>query len=162
SVNTEPRFRFLETIREYGIEQLAASGEVETMGRRHAEYFLELAEDAEGGLASAGWQASRRRLDAERENLRAALGWAVAWGETDVALGLVGPLWRWFRPDAIAEGRRWVRQALALSGAGGTLRAKALHTLAVLAMQQGEYRVAATAWKESIGVWRAIGDRPRL
>jgi predicted ATPase len=162
SVTTEPRFRLLETIREYGLEQLAASGDAEMVGRRHAAYFLSLAEDAEAGLASADWQAWRRRLDAERENLRAALGWAVAWGETDIALRLVGPLWRWFRPDAIAEGRRWVHQALALPGASGPLRAKALHALGVLAMQQGEYRVAAAAWKESIGVWRAAGDPTRL
>jgi predicted ATPase/DNA-binding CsgD family transcriptional regulator len=162
SVNSEPRFKLLDTIREYGLEQLAASGEAETLGRRHAEYFLALAGDAEGGLASASWQAWRRRLDAERENLRAALGWAVAWSETNIALGLVGPLWRWFRPDAIAEGRRWVQQALAMSGATGPLRAGALHALGVLAMQQGEYRVAAAVWKESISVWRAVGDRPRL
>jgi predicted ATPase/DNA-binding CsgD family transcriptional regulator len=162
SVTTEPRFRLLETIREYGLEQLAASGEAEVVARRHAAYFLTLAEDAEAGLASADWHAWRRRLDEERQNLRAALGWAVAWGETDIALGLVGPLWRWFRPDAIAEGRRWVDQALALAAAGRPPRAGALHALGVLAMQQGDYRVAAAAWKESIGIWRAVADRRRL
>jgi predicted ATPase/DNA-binding NarL/FixJ family response regulator len=162
SVTTEPRFRLLETIREYGLDQLAASGESEMVGRSHAEYFLTLSEAAEPGLAGADWRSWRWRLDAERENLRAALGWAAAWGETEIALGLVGPLWRWFRPDAIAEGRRWVQEALALPGSAGPARALVLHTLGVLAMQQGEYRVAAAAWKESISVWRAVGDIPRL
>jgi predicted ATPase/DNA-binding CsgD family transcriptional regulator/DNA-binding XRE family transcriptional regulator len=162
SVTREPRYQLLETIREYGLDQLAASGEAEIIGRRHAEYFLALAEDAEAGLAGTDWRIWRWQLQAEHENLRAALDWAVAWGETDLALRLVGSLWRWFRPDAIAEGRRWIQQALALPGAGPQSRAKALFALGVLAMQQGDYRVAADAWKESISIWRVVGAVPRL
>jgi predicted ATPase/DNA-binding CsgD family transcriptional regulator len=162
SAGTEPRFRLLETIREYGLEQLAASRDVESLARRHVDYFLALAEDAEAGLAGADWRSWRQRLHADRENLRAALEWAVAWGKTDIALRLIGSLWRWFRPDAIAEGRRWSEHALALPGGGAQPRAKALFGLGVVAMQQGDYRVAAGAWKESIGIWRALGDLPRL
>jgi predicted ATPase/DNA-binding NarL/FixJ family response regulator/DNA-binding XRE family transcriptional regulator len=162
SGETGPRYRLLETTREYGLDQLFASGEAETVRRWHAEYFEALAEDAEGGLAGADWRTWRRQLHAERENLRAALDWAVAWGETDIALRLVGSLWRWFRPDAIAEGRRWIQQALALPAAGAQSRAKALFALGVVAMQQGDYRVAARAWKESISIWRAAGNMPRL
>jgi predicted ATPase len=112
------------------------------------------------------WQvqtgAWRWQLNAERENLRAALDWAVAWGETDIALRLVGSLWQWFRPNAIAEGRRWIEQALALPGGAVQSRAKALYAFGVVAMQQGDYRAAATAWKDSISIWRALGDLPRL
>jgi predicted ATPase/DNA-binding CsgD family transcriptional regulator/transcriptional regulator with XRE-family HTH domain len=162
SAGTEPRYHMLETIREYGLEQLAASGEVETLARRHADYFVALAEDAEPGLAGANWRTWRRQLQAERENLRAALDWAVAWGQTDIALRLIGSLWRWFRPDAIAEGRRWSEQALALPGGAVQPRAKALYAFGVVAMQQGDYRLAASAWKESISIWRAVGDQPRL
>jgi DNA-binding CsgD family transcriptional regulator len=162
SVDTGPRYRLLETTREYGLDQLSASGEAETLRRQHAEYFEALAEDAEGGLAGADWRKWRRQLNAERENLRAALDWAVAWGETEVALRLVGSLWRWFRPDAIAEGRRWSQQALALPAAAAHSRAKALFALGVVAMQQGDYRFAAGAWKESVSIWRASGDVPRL
>jgi predicted ATPase/DNA-binding NarL/FixJ family response regulator len=162
SATNEPRFRLLETIREYGLEQLAAHGEAQTMGRRHAEYFRALAADAETGLAGAEWESWRSQLAIERENMRAALNWAIAWNETDTALALVGPLWRWFRPDAITEGRRWVHQALALQGPAAPARALALHALGMLAMLQGEYRVAASAWKESISIWREFGDRPRL
>jgi predicted ATPase/DNA-binding XRE family transcriptional regulator len=162
SVNSEPRFRFLETIREYGLDQLAASGEAEELARRHAAFFLALAEHAERGLAGADWHVWRRQLNAERENLRAALDWAVAWGKTNVALRLVGSLWRWFRPDAIAEGRRWSQQALALPGGDAQTRARALFGFGVGAMQQGDYRAAADAWKESISIWRIVGDLPRL
>jgi predicted ATPase/DNA-binding NarL/FixJ family response regulator/DNA-binding XRE family transcriptional regulator len=162
STNTEPRYRLLETIREYGVELLASSREVEKLARQHAYYFRALAEDAEAGLAGASWRTWRRHLDAERENLRAALDWAVAWGETDLALRLVGSLWRWFRPDAIAEGRRWIEQTLALPAGAPQPRAKALFGFGEVAMQQGDYRVAAGALKESIGIWRALGDLPRL
>jgi predicted ATPase/DNA-binding CsgD family transcriptional regulator/transcriptional regulator with XRE-family HTH domain len=162
STNTEPRYRLLETIREYGVEQLAASAEVEKLARQHAHYFVALAEDAEAGLAGASWRTWRRHLHDERENLRAALDWAVAWGETDLALRLVGSVWRWFRPDAIAEGRRWIELALALPGGAAQPRAKALFGFGEVAMQQGDYRVAAGALKESIGIWRALGDLPRL
>lgn len=162
SVNGEPRFRLLETIREFGLEQLTGEGEAEGLLRRHAEYFRTLAADAEAGLAGAQWEGWRRQLDAERENLRAALSWAAAWSEVDTALELVGPLWRWFRPDAIAEGRRWVQQALALQGSAARARAMTLHALGVLAMQQGDYRAAASAWKESVNIWRAVGDQPHL
>jgi predicted ATPase/DNA-binding CsgD family transcriptional regulator/transcriptional regulator with XRE-family HTH domain len=162
SADNGPRYRLLETIREYGLEQLAASGEVEKLARQHATYFLALAEDAEAGLTGASWRTWRWKLHADRENLRAALDWAVAWGEADVALRLVGSLWRWFRPDAIAEGRRWIEQALALPGGAVQPRAKALFAFGVVAMQQGDYRVAAGAWKESIDIWRALGDLPRL
>jgi tetratricopeptide (TPR) repeat protein len=161
-VNGEPRFRLLETIREFGLEQLAAEGEADALLRRHAEYFRALAADAEVGLAGGEWEGWRRRLNTERENLRAALTWAVAWKETDIALGVAGPLWRWFRPDAIAEGRRWVQQALTLKGPPVSARAMALHALGVLAMQQGDYRGAASAWKESISIWRAVDDQPHL
>jgi non-specific serine/threonine protein kinase len=77
-------------------------------------------------------------------------------------LRLVGSLWRWFRPDAIAEGRRWIERALALPAGGAQPRAKALFGFGEVAIQQGDYRVAAGALKESIGIWRALGDLPRL
>jgi hypothetical protein len=134
----------------------------ETLAGRHAEYFLSLVEAAEAGLAGADWRTWRQLLHAERENLRAALDWAVAWGEHDIALRLVGSLWRWFRPDAIAEGRRWIEQALALAGGAEQARAKAFFAFGVVAMQQGEYPLAAGAWKECISIWRALGDLRRL
>src|SRR5262249_3675215 len=64
SADNEPRYRLLETIREYGLEQLAASGEVEKLARQHAHYFRALAEDAEAGLAGASWRTWRRHLHA--------------------------------------------------------------------------------------------------
>jgi predicted ATPase len=86
----EPRFGMLETIREYGLEQLEASGEAGALRQRHAAYYLALAEGAE---PEAAWAA---HLDRDHDNLRAALRWARASGQTDLSLGLAAALWRFW------------------------------------------------------------------
>ena len=73
----EPRFVMLETIHEYARERLEASGEAEETRRLHAEYFLALAEEAEPGLSGADQLACLERLDAEHDNMRAALSWSL-------------------------------------------------------------------------------------
>src|SRR5207249_3108278 len=72
----ESRFIILETLREFGHEALMARGELEPTRRRHAEYFLILAQAAEPKLQSAGQVAWLDRLEQEHDNLRAALDWA--------------------------------------------------------------------------------------
>ena len=73
----EPRLGMLETIREYALERLAARGDGESVRRRHAEYCLVLAEAAEPGLLGPDQREWLERLDAERDNIRAALTWAL-------------------------------------------------------------------------------------
>jgi predicted ATPase len=73
----EPRFTMLETLRHFGLEQLEASGEVETIRCRHAGHFLERAEHTAGALHGPELPRCLERLDAERANLRAALDWFV-------------------------------------------------------------------------------------
>src|SRR5207247_9589615 len=82
----EPCFVMLETIREFGLEQLAESGEDEATRRRHAEFFLGLAEQAEPQLQGPQQGAWLGQLEAEHDNLRAALTWALARGAVEVAL----------------------------------------------------------------------------
>jgi predicted ATPase/DNA-binding SARP family transcriptional activator len=74
----EPRFAMLETIREYGLERLEASGEAPALRRRHAEHYLALAEDAEPKLRGAEQAEWLARLEQEHDNLRAALAWSQA------------------------------------------------------------------------------------
>ena len=69
----EPRYGMLETIREFALEQLAASGEEAALRQAHAAYFLRLAEQAKPHLSGAGQRAWLRRLEAEHPNFRAAL-----------------------------------------------------------------------------------------
>jgi predicted ATPase len=86
----EPRFSMLETIREYGLEQLEASGEADALRQRHAAYYLALAEGME---PEAAWAA---HLGRDHGNLRAALRWAKASGQTELGLGLAAALWRFW------------------------------------------------------------------
>jgi predicted ATPase/class 3 adenylate cyclase len=106
--HTDARFWMLETISEYAAERLEESGEAEVPRRRHAEYFLELAEEAEPHLF--GREESREwldRLGREHDNLRAAVDHLQAFGDTELALRLVGAVWPFWRDRAhFAEGRR--------------------------------------------------------
>src|SRR5205807_9388674 len=133
----ELRLSMFETVREFGLEQLAWTGELETQRRRHAEYFLELAEQAERefwGPAASTWHA---RLDAAHDNLRAALEWGLtAGGDTGgvLALRLAAALARfWYTRGYHNEGRHWLTRALANAPARSAARMKALHGTAWLA-----------------------------
>src|SRR5262249_6575270 len=89
---SEARYRLLETLREYADEQLTP-GERTDLRRRHADYCLALAEEAEQHQTRADQAVWRDRLKAEFDNLRAALDWAAAGGETEAGLRLAGALW---------------------------------------------------------------------
>ncbi len=121
----EPRLLMLETIREYALERLAASGETEATRRRHADYYLALAEQAEPLLAGEQQVPWLNRLEQEHENLRAALTWVFQEaGGADLhlkaalreqTLRLVGALWSfWYIHCHYREGKQWLQAALAL------------------------------------------------
>src|SRR5829696_7639284 len=108
----EPRFVMLETIHEFARERLQASGEGEEVRRVHAEYFLGLAEGAEPELRGAQQLACLERLEAEHDNMRAALTWSLE-NEPETALRLAGALARfWEMRSDISEGSRWLEAAL--------------------------------------------------
>ena len=115
-----PRVSMLETIREYGGEQLAALDEAGPTRQRHAGWYLALADEAAPALAgpeAASWLA---RLDDEHDNLRAALGWACGQDDGLTALRLAGALGRyWTQRGHLSEGRRWCAVTLALPVGGG-------------------------------------------
>ena len=105
----------LQTIREFAAEQLELSGEFAEASRRHARWLLDLAERA--GPELFGW-ATRRGLawlDAELDNLRAALGWAIDHGEAETAQRLVFATgWYWYVTGQAGEGAMWAERAVAL------------------------------------------------
>jgi len=157
----EPRFGMLETMREYGLERLEAAGEDAAVRDRHAAYYLALAEAAERELMGAGQERWLDRIEAARDNLRAALDWARehAGDGDERALQLAGALWRfWWMRGHLAEGRRWLEGLLVRGGGSAAVRARALNGAGNLAWGQGDY-AGATAWyEESIVFWRQVGD----
>jgi predicted ATPase/DNA-binding SARP family transcriptional activator len=158
----QTRFGMLETIRDYALARLAASGEEETIRRRHANVFLALAEEAEPELAGAEQVAWLDRLEVEHDNLRAALAWSIE-RDIQVALRLAGALGTFWRVRGYhSEGRDWLTKALAKSQEGDTeidnLRAKALNSAGKLALYQGDTAAAYGFQKESVALWRKLRD----
>jgi hypothetical protein len=153
----------VETIREFGREQLAATGELEALARRHAEHYLALAVAAEPHLTGPGQAEWLDRCDQEHANLRAALRWAIAAGETDRAQEAAGAIWRfWQQRGHLTEGRRWLEEVLAMpSGQGRTpARAKALTGAGGIAWWQEDIAAAGGFYPGGPG-HRAGAGRPR-
>ena len=159
-VGSEPRFGMLEIIREFGLEQLAASGEAEAIRRRHADFFLALAEALEPALLGRGRESTVAELQAELDNLRAAMAWSQSDpGSAERGLRLAGAL-AWFAHFAnhAGEARNWLMLALERSSEPTAARAKALWAAGLLAMSQGDARMASTLLEESVALWRRLGD----
>ncbi len=156
----EPRYHLLETVREFGLEQLAGSGEVEAVRRAQAAYFLALGETAEPHLASPGHEPWLIRLEAEHPNLRAAMGWMEATGEVESLVQLAGALrFFWFVRGYYREGRRWLERALREPGGHHPgVRARALTGLAVLLAFQGEASTAELLATESLALAQQADD----
>jgi predicted ATPase/class 3 adenylate cyclase len=157
----EPRLIMLETIREYGLEALATSGEEEVIQHAHAAYYLTLAEVAEPKLTRAEKRRWFERLQREHENLRTALAWFAEHNEQEVVLRLGSALWRfWWMRGYHSEGRTLLEQALASSQGVVTtpVRAKALHAACALAVDQGDFEQAEVLCGESLALFRALDD----
>jgi predicted ATPase/class 3 adenylate cyclase/DNA-binding CsgD family transcriptional regulator len=124
-----PRFTMLETVREYGLEQLEQAGELRSLRRWHAASFLELAEQAEPCLRGFEQTVWLDRLDFEHANLRAALEWSLTEDpQSNAALRLCGALaWFWLSRGYFSEGRRWTARALAGPSPHPAARLKALY-----------------------------------
>ena len=157
----EPRFTMLETIHEFGLEQLAGGGEGKEMQRRHAEHYLTLVEAVEPALWGSGAVAWLDRLEIEHDNLRAALRWATGRGEAEIALRLGAALSRFWQVHAhLTEGLKWLERALAwTSDASSTTRARALDAAGHLARDRADYDRAWALYEESLGLRRELDDR---
>ncbi len=164
TLDAAPRFDMLETIREFAGEQLDAAGETEESRRAHARYFFALAEQAEAELAGPGQANWLDLLEAEHDNLRATLAWALDQGEAEIALRMGAALWPfWFRRGYVIEGRTWLERALdADLGTTPDIRAKALHRLGNLALDLADYAHADAFYASGLALWQEMGNRPRV
>ncbi len=161
SADGEPRFLMLETIRDYGLERLAESGEAEAVRRRHEEHFAALAREAEPELLGARPNEWLARLAAERDNIRAAIQRAADDGHIELALDTAAALWRfWQQRGHLAEGRDTLRALLDLPAAAAPTkaRARALGGLGGVAYWQADIESAGRAYAQAVEIERGLAD----
>ena len=159
---TTPRYRMLETIREFAIEQLDASGEAGETRRRHAEFFRDLAERAEPMLLGTPerrtWNA---QLERDHDNVRAALAWSMsADGVLAVGVALAGALgWFWLMSGRLQEAESWYARLLARRDeADDSLAwAKVLHGSALQLWALGDVAQAAPLEESAVRIFRSAG-----
>jgi predicted ATPase len=158
----EPRFVMLETVREYGLEKLAASGEEPLTRRAQAAYCLVLAE--EGAAEDTGGKQTEwlDRFEIEHDNFRTALEWLTQTGNVEWGLRLGVALFRfWEMREYLAEGRERLGKLLKLEGAAAptNLRLRALFAAGVLAAEQGDYIVSDALFAENLELARRLDDK---
>ncbi len=152
----EERFGMLETIREYGLERLAASGEEAATRRAHAAYFVVVAEDGAphvaGGAEQALWL---ERFFGEHDNLRAALGWLSRTGNAEWGFRLARALSQfWMEHSHPSEGREWFLALLKLPGSSAPMRLYALGILVSVCNRQGDHASALAFAREGVALAR--------
>jgi predicted ATPase/DNA-binding CsgD family transcriptional regulator/Tfp pilus assembly protein PilF len=147
------RYRLLELIRQYAQEKLEEGGKGEEVRHRHAAFFLALAEEAEPKLRTPENREWLERLEAEHDNLRAALSWALGRGEAELTLRLGGLLWMfWHAHGHVGEGRKWLEAALAKDArrASVAARLKAMEALFWLTYDQSDLDRAEVVAQEGL------------
>jgi predicted ATPase/DNA-binding SARP family transcriptional activator len=155
----EPRFTLLQLVRDYAVERLGASGENDETRRRHLEHFVALAEEAEPGLAGSDQARWLARVEGEHDNLRAALAYALATGDSSSALRLVVGVRRfWQIHGYLAEGRQSLESALAVTqDTPSELRANGFNMAGILAGEQGDFDAASVSFTAAAKEARAVG-----
>jgi predicted ATPase/DNA-binding CsgD family transcriptional regulator len=154
------RYRLLETIRQYARDKLAEAGEVERTRSRHLDYFREMSEEADIKLRGFDGPAVLARLEAEHDNLRAALEWSLTRSSGEAALRLSGALARfWFLRGYHSEGLQWLMRALAARPERTAARMKALHGAGYLLQHRHDATVARALLEESLDIAGELGDQ---
>jgi predicted ATPase/DNA-binding XRE family transcriptional regulator len=158
----EARYRMLETIRQYASEHLLKAGEAERLRNQRLDFFLHWAEQAGARLRGSQQLEWLSKIEAEHDNLRAALEWSLTQAEHgEDSLRLAGALSSfWDQRGYRGEGRTWLARALANPAApsAGAARAKVLYGAGCLASSEGDFLSARTLLEESAGLWRALGS----
>jgi predicted ATPase len=154
------RFSMLETIREFAEERLDESGEADAIRRRHAEYLIALAEASQDERMGPGQIEVWRTFRTEWDNVRAALGWTIASGESELGLRLVGALGMvWLDQNVAAEGERWFRPLFEnADSVDEEIRARALMIASMVAGVRSNFEQAASWGEESMTHFRATGS----
>jgi predicted ATPase/DNA-binding winged helix-turn-helix (wHTH) protein len=160
----EPRFALLETIRQFAVERLAASGEQAATRRSHAAYCLVLAEEGNHELSSEDRTLWLMQCDAEIHNLRAALDWLFDTRDLDWGLRLCAALFRfWDMREHLAEGRLRLETILNLAGQERTReRARVSQFIGALASSQNDHVAARHFLEQSLVLYEELEDEPGI
>jgi len=160
------RWQMQATVGEYARERLALSDDAELTRCRHADWAAALADEGAAGLEDAGQVEWLERLDAEQDNMRAALRWAVDQQQATVAARLLGSLqWYWLRRGRHREARGWSGAVLALveqARPEPVVRATALRAAGWLAFQRGDQQSARPLLEEAVRLSRTASDTTTL
>jgi predicted ATPase/DNA-binding XRE family transcriptional regulator len=160
---SDPRFAMLETVRAYGLECLEESGGGEEICRRHADYYVALAERATPELEGGGQVAWLERLEREHDNLRAALAWLLEHGRPEQTARLSSAIWLyWVVRGHAGEGQMWLERALASGRLTGSERANTLGAISLLLLAKGEIGLMTELVEEAIAEARAVDDEETL
>jgi predicted ATPase/DNA-binding SARP family transcriptional activator len=150
------RFRLLDTVRQYAAERLEAAAERDTVGLRHLDWCLALAEEHDP--LSAGPRRSLHVLEREHDNLRTGLTWALR-RDPQAALRLATRLWRfWLDRGYFAEGNRWLQTTLAAAPEQTPLRVEALLAGAGLSLRLGDPDGFLRHVSDAVSAYRLLGD----
>jgi DNA-binding CsgD family transcriptional regulator len=156
------RYRLLETIRQFALECLAASGQLEAALERHALYWLELVERVEPELKRINQATWFRHLETEHDNLRAALRWSVASNRADIGLRIAIAVQRFWEVRGYwSEARRWLQELLThqqLSAQPGSRMARAVGYLGFWVYLRGDSRLGTDLLTDSLVLAEAAGD----
>jgi tetratricopeptide (TPR) repeat protein len=162
----QPRFRMLETIREYALERLLESGEMPELQQQHADYFIRMIlHEASFGLISRDSTAWLDRLEREHDNVQAALEWSLKTPEgRERALSIMETLtWFWYRRGFFNEGRIWTDRLLTASAdAPRPIRAAALQMSSRMAMWRGDLKNAEARASEALTLWQRLEDERKV
>ena len=154
------RHRMLEPIRQYARQRLADSGQAEETKRRHAEWCMAIAEEAEPELSGRRQGTWMERLEQEHDNLRAALSWSIGGEDTELGLRLAVALYMfWYTRGYLGEGREWLEKAISANRDAAThARARALNSTGWMALFQGKLEEAIPLLEESLALFRRLED----
>jgi tetratricopeptide (TPR) repeat protein len=158
-VEGPPRFRMLHVIREFATERLEESGEGADLALRHLGAYVDLVESAAPNLLHKDRKEWLDLLEREHDNINSALDWAVASGETDLALRLSAGAWRfWQARGHLHEARTRLDQVLAMEGGDLRHRAKAVEALGGILWWLSEMDAVVDVYAQALEMQRELGD----
>jgi non-specific serine/threonine protein kinase len=159
-----PRYSVLETLRAFCLAKLQTTGELDEARRRHATYYVELAERLQPQLRGEGMAEALGEVSREYANFREVFHWSSETGELSVGLRLAGALYRfWLVRGHLAEARQWLEPALSrASSVEPRIHAVALNAAGVLAGMQHDYEPATAFFERSLELWTGLSDRAQM